>query len=101
LEKYFEGYVDLVLLDLNMPAGHGWDTFERLTALNPYLAIILITSRLNSRDHSAVAGAAAIMEKPFNMTLLLQTMNRLMAESLETRVQRAGALRSAALANQR
>src|SRR5258708_35520127 len=46
LEKYFEGSIDLVRLDLNMPENAGWDTFERLTALNPYLAIILVTERL-------------------------------------------------------
>src|SRR5690242_7226959 len=42
VEKYFNGHIDLVLLDLNMPISNGWDTFERLTALNPYLAIVLI-----------------------------------------------------------
>src|ERR1700720_2925536 len=44
LERYFEGYVDVVLLDLNMPVKNGWDTFERLTALNPYLPVIVITA---------------------------------------------------------
>ncbi len=88
LDKYFEGYVDLVLLDLNMPVKNGWDTFERLTSLNPYLAIILITARLNQRDLALVAGASAIMEKPLDLSLLVQAMKRLMEESLEKRLQR-------------
>src|SRR6266446_10082713 len=47
LEKYFHGHVDLVLLDLNLPISNGWDTFERLMALNPYLAVVLITGTPN------------------------------------------------------
>lgn len=91
LEKYFEGYVELVVLDLNMPVKNGWDTFERLTALNPYLAIILITGRLDQRDLAAVAGASAIMEKPLNLPVLVRAMNRLVDESLEERLQRIAA----------
>jgi CheY-like chemotaxis protein len=93
LEKYFEGYVDLVLLDLNMPVQNGWDTFERLTALNPYLAIILITARLNQRELAAIAGATAIMEKPLNVPLLVEAMNRLVEEPLENRLRRIAAQR--------
>jgi len=94
LEKYFEGSIDLVLLDLNMPENAGWDTFERLTALNPYLAVILVTERLDRRDQAAVAGAAAIVGKPLNVPLLVQIMNGLLEESLETRVHRAANYRS-------
>ena len=88
LEKYFQGYIDLVLLDLNMPVKNGWDTFERLTALNPYLTIILITARLNQRELAAIAGASAIMEKPLNVPLLVQAMTRLVSEPLHKRVER-------------
>ena len=88
LEEYFDGYVDLVLLDLNMPIKSGWDTFERLTALNPYLNIILITARLDQREMAAVAGASAIMEKPLHVPLLIEVMNRLVEEPLENRLQR-------------
>src|SRR5438093_6667703 len=83
LERYFEGYVDLVLLDLNMPVKNRGDTFEWLTALNPYLVIVLITARLNQRELAAVAGASAIMEKPLNLPLLVQALNRLAEEPLQ------------------
>ena len=88
LEHYFEGYIDLALLDLNMPLQHGWDTFERLTALNPYLAIILITEHLNERELPAAAGASAIMEKPLKVSQLVRTMADLVEEPLEARLQR-------------
>jgi len=91
LERYFEGYIDLVLLDLNMPVKNGWDTFERLTALNPYLPVILITARLDQRGLAAVAGASAIMEKPLNISVLIHAMNRLVEEPLEQRLRRIAA----------
>jgi len=97
LEKYFEGSIDLVLLDLNMPENAGWDTFERLTALNPYLAIIVVTQRLDQRDQTAVAGAAALVGKPLNVPSLVQIMNRLLEESFESRIHRAATQRSAVL----
>src|SRR5437764_870777 len=34
IEKFLKGYIDLVLLDLNVPVKGGWDVFERITALN-------------------------------------------------------------------
>ena len=88
LDKYFAGHVDLVLLDLNLPISNGWDTFERLMALNPYLAVVLITGTPNQRHAAAVAGASAIMEKPLNLPLLVQILNRLANESLGQRLQR-------------
>jgi len=91
LERYFEGYIDLVLLDLNMPVKNGWDTFERLTALNPYLPVILITARLDQRGLAVVAGASAIMEKPLNISVLVHAMNRLVEEPLEQRLHRIAA----------
>src|SRR5213594_2731548 len=30
LQKFCEGYIDVVLLDLNMPVKNGWDAFERM-----------------------------------------------------------------------
>jgi DNA-binding response OmpR family regulator len=93
LERYFEGYVDLVLLDLNLPSNNGWDTFERLSALNPYLAIVLVTERLNPRELAALSGASAIMEKPLNVPVLVKAMNLLAGESLEGRLQRIAAHR--------
>jgi CheY-like chemotaxis protein len=100
LERYLDGYVDLVLLDLHMPVKNGWDTFERLTALNPYLAIILITSRLNQREMAAVAGASALMEKPLNVPLLIQTINRLVEEPIEVRLERIAAHRPLVLSDE-
>ena len=85
LEKFFRGYIDIVLLDINMPVRNGWDTFERMTAVNPFLPIIIITARPNQQELASVAGATAIMEKPLAIPILIETMNRLVEESIEAR----------------
>jgi CheY-like chemotaxis protein len=82
------GGTDLVLLDLNMPVKGGWDAFEQLTAINPLLPIIVITARPGQYPMAAAAGVAALMEKPLEIPLLLETMRKLLAEPPETRLAR-------------
>jgi DNA-binding response OmpR family regulator len=80
--------IDLVLLDLNMPVKNGWDTFERLTAENPLLPIIIITARSNQQFTALSAGVGALLEKPLDIPTLLKTVNALLAESAEVRLAR-------------
>ena len=82
------GGTAIVLLDLNMPVKGGWDTFEQLTAINPLLPIILITARPDQHALADAAGVAALMEKPLEIPLLLETMRMLLAEPPETRLAR-------------
>jgi CheY-like chemotaxis protein len=80
--------VDLVLLDLNLPVLNGWDTFERLTAQNPLLPILVITARPNQIFPALASGVGGLMEKPLDFPRLLRTMNDMMAEPPETRLAR-------------
>ena len=82
------GGTAIVLLDLNMPVKGGWDTFEQLTAINPLLPIIVITARPDQQSLADAAGVAALMEKPLDIPLLLETMRKLLAEPPETRLER-------------
>ena len=80
--------VDLVLLDLNMPGQNGWDTFERLTASNPLLPVIIITARSNQLFAALASGVGALLEKPLDFPKLLQTIRHLLTESAESRLAR-------------
>jgi two-component system phosphate regulon response regulator OmpR len=80
--------IDLVLLDLNMPGKSGWETFERLTAENPLLAVIIITARSNQLFTALGAGVGALLEKPLDFPKLLQTISRLFSEPVESRLAR-------------
>jgi len=81
-------HVDLVMLDLNMPVKGGWDTFERLTTENPLLPVIIVTARPNQFFTAASSGAGALLEKPLDFPLLLETIRDLLDEPTETRLAR-------------
>jgi DNA-binding response OmpR family regulator len=80
--------VDLILLDLNMPTKNGWDTFEQLTRDDPLLPIIIITARPNQVFMAVGAGVGALLEKPLDIPILLQTVHRLLEEPAEARLAR-------------
>lgn len=88
IEEYNAKQIDLVLLDLNLPVSSGWDTFGTLTAMDPVLPIILITGMENQAELAADAGVSALMEKPLNVSLLLLTIDDLLAEAPEMRLKR-------------
>ena len=71
-----------------MPVKSGWDTFERLTASNPLLPIIIITARSNQLFTALGAGVGALLEKPLDIPMLLRTVDELLAESAEARLAR-------------
>lgn len=82
------GQIGLVLLDLCMPEMGGWDTFERLTAIDPLLPIIVITARPDQKQLAEAAGVGALMEKPLNIPRLLEIMRTLFTKSSEERLAR-------------
>jgi DNA-binding NtrC family response regulator len=80
--------IAIVLLDLCMPVKGGWDTFERITGINPLLPIIIITARSDQYTVADAAGVGALMEKPLDVQTLLETMQKLLAEPPEKRLAR-------------
>lgn len=80
--------IDLVLLDLNLPVKNGWDTFALLSNQHRELPIIIATARANQIFTALSAGASALLEKPFEITVLLATMEKLLAETGEQRLRR-------------
>jgi DNA-binding response OmpR family regulator len=79
---------DLVLLDLNMPEKDGWEAFELMEKLNPFLPVIVITARPNQYDLAVRLGIDAFMEKPLDLPLLLATVKQLLAEPEQDRIVR-------------
>ncbi len=96
IEQFSAGPVDLLLLDLNLPVKSGWDTFERLTSLNPLVPIIIITGRRNQAEMAALAGVGALFEKPLDVPGLLRTIQDLLAEPPENHLKRLAGWRSQA-----
>jgi DNA-binding response OmpR family regulator len=88
IERFESGPVDLVLLDIELPIRDGWDTFERITSHALALPIIVVTGKGNHYDMVMASGIGALMEKPLDVSQLLQTMQELMAETNEARLHR-------------
>jgi len=84
IEKHGAQRIDLLILDLNMPVKNGWDTLEWLVKINPVLPVVIITGRSNERALAETAGADALMEKPLDVPLLLQTIRELMDGPVES-----------------
>src|ERR1051325_10079499 len=88
LRRLDEGRIDLVLLDINLPMTSGWEGFEAITAMSPFLPIIIITARPDQYEFAAAAGASAIMEKPLSIPLLIENIQGFVHEGIEKRVRR-------------
>ncbi len=80
--------VNLALLDLRMPKKSGWDTFEPLTREHPTLPVIIMTGRSNQRFTSLAAGVGALIEKPFEMSKLIEIIEQLLAQPAEAHLAR-------------
>jgi len=69
---------DVVIIDINLPGGDGFIVAERLLASAdlPSIPLIFITaSKKNGlRDRAVSLGAAGFLEKPFDSTQLLETI---------------------------
>jgi CheY-like chemotaxis protein len=79
---------DLVLLDLNMPGKDGWEAFHMMDAINPMIPVIIITARPSQYEQATRMGADALMEKPLDLALLLETIGKFLAESQTERRER-------------
>jgi DNA-binding response OmpR family regulator len=88
VEQFESGHFDLVLLDIGLPVKNGWDTFECITNQAPVLPIIVITGQANPHDMAVAAGVGALMEKPLDVTELLNTIKALLVEPVQTRLLR-------------
>jgi len=92
IEKHGAERIDLLILDLNPDTSgvkNGWTTLERLVGIKPLLPVVIITGRSNQRAQAEAAGADALMEKPLDVPLLLETIRELVSEPMESRAQRA------------
>ena len=88
LAAFRDGIFDLVLMDLRMPGKSGWETFAQLAWSRPLLPVIIITALPDQEASAKAAGVGALLEKPLDIPVLLETMRRLLAEPIAARLAR-------------
>jgi CheY-like chemotaxis protein len=73
--------VDLVLLDWKMPGMNGQETLKELAGLRPGLPVIIITAYPCQQCEGGLTGAAAVLQKPLDFPMLLQAIEKLLAQA--------------------
>jgi len=83
LREFGETRIDIVLLDLNLGEESGWDTFDKLKRIRPYLPVIIMTGSPEHCPKQAADRAEAFMEKPLDLTMLFRKLADLTAKAAE------------------
>jgi signal transduction histidine kinase/CheY-like chemotaxis protein len=85
MSLYSQFAVDLVLLDLGLPGIGGIRCLKKLLAFNDNAKIIIMSGDLsNGRVQEAMTmGAKAFLAKPFNLTQLLNAVEKVLGKSQE------------------
>jgi CheY-like chemotaxis protein len=78
--QFLAGPPDLVLLDLNMPDKDGWEAWRLMNGLHSLVPVIVITARAHQYEQAVRMKIDALMEKPLDLPLLLETIRVLLAE---------------------
>ena len=74
---------DLILLDIDLPDGTGWDVLRQLTACAPapgqaYPPVIVMTALRPNPSRIATFHPAGVLLKPFPIAALLQLIERVL-----------------------
>jgi len=67
VQRFGEYHIDVLLLGLNSRNESGWDTLQRLTALQPLLPVIITTARPGHQMSANTPAVDAWMEKPLDL----------------------------------
>lgn len=80
---------DLLILDLNLPVQDGWDVLGHVNSAYPLLPVIVITGLADQLDERTIPGAAAFLEKPIEVPTLMLTIERLLSQTPDQRMEEA------------
>jgi DNA-binding NtrC family response regulator len=80
LEPISEPGIDLVISDIRMPGASGLDVLATLHSANQPVPVVLMTAFGDRQTHEQALkmGAAALIDKPFELDELLSLANRLL-----------------------
>lgn len=71
--------IDLVVLDLNLAGENGWDLFREITALDSFIPVVIVTGEWGQHEKAVELGAEALLEKPIDVPVFLETLRTLLA----------------------
>ncbi len=71
---------DLLLVDADMRDNQGWEAISLIRRTEPSLRVLVITARPDLQAEAVRNGIDALMEKPLDPPVLLQTIEALLEE---------------------
>lgn len=83
IEKYQDHYPDLILLDINMPNGNGFDVIRYIRQVKESQTPIIVMSGINKEDEIVKAfdlGVNDYIQKPVGLNEVLARINRLLKQ---------------------
>jgi DNA-binding response OmpR family regulator len=78
LELSQNQHPDLLLLDFNRPLKHTLNVLEQLRAVNIFIPVILLIEQRTEFERAVAGRVAALLRKPFEMSLLLRKMQEVL-----------------------
>jgi two-component system OmpR family response regulator len=76
LRHFDDKKIDVVILDLSLGQEQGWEIFKALKSCQPDLPIIVTSACSEQLAHSSANQAIGVLEKPFDVPLLLNLLKR-------------------------
>jgi DNA-binding response OmpR family regulator len=74
-ERY---HIDLLVLDLDRPLQDGCNVFERLSALNRAMPVVILTGHKTEFEPALTERLGALLEKPVDVPALIHTLSLLL-----------------------
>ena len=77
-DRFETAPADVVVVDIKMPRGDGFELIRRLRAIGPDVPIIVMTGHFSTTDRAKAEerGATVMMEKPIDLRRLTQFLKR-------------------------
>lgn len=88
IEHFKSERIDLVILDINLGTDNGWNVFEKMTTINPYVPTIIITAEWGQQERAVTLGVEGLIEKPIDVPVFLKMIRDLLAETTEAKLKR-------------
>ncbi len=79
MRQFLDSPPDLILLNINIPDINGWQAFQIMGELYPFVPVIIITARPGQSRRAAELGIDMLLEKPLHIPTLLDHIRRLLA----------------------
>jgi putative nucleotidyltransferase with HDIG domain len=91
IKSLLEGFVDLCVIDLELPGMNGLELLERLKGVQPDILPIIITQHLTNENllRALQLGVKGFLVKPFGMSELLDSIKKILSDHriLKSRIQ--------------